>query len=229
MASEHNRGTTGPYVVLGTHGNCLDLVEVGLLLAEAGGDLRPVGFLDDDPARRGTSLHGLPVLGDLPHAAALPEVRLVNGIGSTRSFPDKAAVIARTGRPWSDFLTLVHPAAQVSRWASLGPGTALLAQVSVGADVRLGAHVFVLQGVVLGHDTVVEDLAIVAGGALLAGRVHVGRGAYIGQGATVREGIHIGAGALVGAGAVVVDDVPAGVVVVGNPARVLRMVRSPGT
>jgi acetyltransferase-like isoleucine patch superfamily enzyme len=48
------------------------------------------------------------------------------------------------------------------------------------------------------------------------------RGARIGAGAVLCPGVEIGEEAFVGAGAVVVKDVPPGVVVVGNPARVLR-------
>jgi acetyltransferase-like isoleucine patch superfamily enzyme len=48
------------------------------------------------------------------------------------------------------------------------------------------------------------------------------RGARIGAGAVICPAVEIGEEAFVGAGAVVVKDVPAGVVVVGNPARVLR-------
>ncbi len=48
------------------------------------------------------------------------------------------------------------------------------------------------------------------------------RGARIGGGAILCPGVEIGEEAFVGAGAVVVKDVPARVVVVGNPARVLR-------
>jgi acetyltransferase-like isoleucine patch superfamily enzyme len=50
-------------------------------------------------------------------------------------------------------------------------------------------------------------------------------GAKIGANATLLPGIAIGEMALVGAGAVVTDDVPAGVVVVGNPARIIGRVR----
>jgi acetyltransferase-like isoleucine patch superfamily enzyme len=48
------------------------------------------------------------------------------------------------------------------------------------------------------------------------------RGARVGGGAVLCPGVEIGEDAYVGAGAVVVKDVPPRVVVVGNPARVLR-------
>jgi acetyltransferase-like isoleucine patch superfamily enzyme len=50
----------------------------------------------------------------------------------------------------------------------------------------------------------------------------VRRGARIGVGAVLCPAVEIGEEAFVGAGAVVVTDVPPRVVVVGNPARVLR-------
>lgn len=55
----------------------------------------------------------------------------------------------------------------------------------------------------------------------LAGPV-IRKGAKIGANATLLPGVTIGENAIVGAGAVVVHDVPAGAVVVGNPARVIN-------
>ena len=46
-------------------------------------------------------------------------------------------------------------------------------------------------------------------------------GASIGAGAVILPGLTVGAGAMIGAGAVVVSDVPAGKLVVGNPARIV--------
>ncbi len=52
----------------------------------------------------------------------------------------------------------------------------------------------------------------------------VRRGASVGSGATVLGGVEIGERAIIGAGAVVTKDVPAHSIVVGSPARLLRVV-----
>ena len=46
----------------------------------------------------------------------------------------------------------------------------------------------------------------------------------MGANAVIIEGVRIGTGAVVGAGAVVLEDVPAGAVVTGNPARIIKNV-----
>ncbi len=52
--------------------------------------------------------------------------------------------------------------------------------------------------------------------------VHIGSDVWIGAGAIVLPGVTIGDGSVIGAGSVVSRDIPAGVVAVGSPCRVLR-------
>ena len=57
--------------------------------------------------------------------------------------------------------------------------------------------------------------------------VRIGKKAFIGTGAILLPGVTIGGGAIVGAGAVGTKDVPAGAVVAGVPARVIRQKGDP--
>ena len=52
--------------------------------------------------------------------------------------------------------------------------------------------------------------------------VHIGENVWIGAGAVIVPGVSIGDNSVIGAGSVVTKDIPAGVVAVGNPCRVLR-------
>jgi len=108
----------------------------------------------------------------------------------------------------------------------------------IGRRVKISSHTFICEGVTIedgvfiGHNvTFINDLyprATAAGGELQTEAdwkvvpTVVRRGASIGSSATILCGVEIGEGAIVGAGSVVTKDVPAGVIVVGNPARVLR-------
>jgi len=108
----------------------------------------------------------------------------------------------------------------------------------VGNRCKISSHSFLCEGVTLeeevfvGHGvTFINDRfprATNATGVLQTEAdwkcvpTTVKRGASIGSGATILCGVTIGEAATVGAGSVVTKDVPAGAVVAGNPARVLR-------
>lgn len=109
---------------------------------------------------------------------------------------------------------------------------------SVGRRCKISSHTFICEGVhiedevFIGHGVnFTNDLyprATKLGGQLQTAddwrvvATRVRRGASIGSGATILAGLEIGERAIVGAGAVVTKSVPAGAIVAGNPARVLR-------
>ena len=86
-------------------------------------------------------------------------------------------------------------------------------------------------GAVLGGRAIVGNRCHIGAGTVLAGVVEpasatpvvIEDDVMIGANAVVIEGVRVGRGAVVGAGAIVIKDVPAGAVVVGNPARIIKM------
>lgn len=94
-----------------------------------------------------------------------------------------------------------------------------VARVTIGADCQIGP------GVQLLTPTHPVDPDQRRAGWEAARPITIGDNVWLGGGAVVLPGVTIGDDSVVGAGAVVTKDVPAGVVVVGNPARVVRSVR----
>jgi sugar O-acyltransferase (sialic acid O-acetyltransferase NeuD family) len=122
------------------------------------------------------------------------------------------------------FATLIHPSVTFDReTVSVGEGTVICVGATLTVDITIGRHVLLNYNSTIGHDCRINDFATVSPGANLSGYTHVGRCAYIGAGAVTVENHTIGDGAVVGAGAVVTRDVPAGVTVVGIPAKALTM------
>lgn len=62
--------------------------------------------------------------------------------------------------------------------------------------------------------------------SMMTKSVHIKQGAWLGANVTVLPGVTVGANAIVGAGSVVTKDVPDNTVVVGNPARKIRMIKA---
>ena len=191
-------------------------------LAESCPDAGPVvAMIDDDPARHGSIVNGIPVYGLSEARAAFPGARMVIGIGSPQ-YREKIA--ERAAAAGFGFTTLVHPRVERSRWIELADGVVICAGSILTTNIRIGQHVQINLTCTVGHDVEIGDFATLAPGVNVSGRVRIGARAYIGTNASIINGetdkpLVIGDDAVVGAAACVTRDVAAGTTVVGVPAR----------
>ena len=121
---------------------------------------------------------------------------------------------------------IVFAGSRIGARVILGDQSCVRERVTIGDDVVLG------RGSLVENDTTIGALTRIQAEAYITGRTErrhelmkgptIRRGARVGGGAILCPGIEIGEEAFVGAGAVVTKDVPPRVIVVGNPARVLR-------
>lgn len=119
----------------------------------------------------------------------------------------------------ASLVVIIHPSAQVSRYATVSPGTVIFANSAVNAGAELGKGCIINTGSVVEHDCKLADGVHVSPNAALAGGVFVGRASWIGIGSAVKQLVSIGDGVVVGMGAVVTQNLSDGVVAFGNPAR----------
>ncbi|SDR88170.1 hypothetical protein SAMN05216421_0505 [Halopseudomonas xinjiangensis] len=134
-----------------------------------------------------------------------------------------AGVLEESGiKPFS----VISTTSLVFERASLGRGAIVSPYSIVSPDTRIGEYVHLNYHSYVAHDCVIGNYVTFAPGVKCNGGVVVEDHAYIGTGAMIKNSasvaITIGKGATVGMGAVVTKSVPAGSVVIGNPARVIR-------
>lgn len=126
--------------------------------------------------------------------------------------------------------------------ARIEPGAFIRDEVTIGANAVIMMGALVNIGAEIGDGTMIDMGAILGGRATVGKNCHIGANAVlagviepasatpviieddvlVGANAVVLEGCRVGKGSVVAAGAVVTEDVPAGVVVAGAPARVIK-------
>jgi serine O-acetyltransferase len=159
---------------------------------------------DRDPAAQGVS--SFEILTSWAGVQALLAHRLAHALRGA-GVPLLPRVIAYLTRAVTG--VEIHPAAEIGRGFFIDHGSGVV----IGETARIGDRVTLYQGVTLG------------GTGFQRGKRHptLGDNVTVGSGAKLLGPIAVGDGAKVGANTVVVEDVPPGATVVGNPGHPVRV------
>lgn len=142
------------------------------------------------------------IIGDGGHAAVIKDM-----VSLFRDVPELCAVVAVgdnatrkrlvAEHPNELWALLVHPFTYVSKSASFGEGTVIMAGAIVQARAKIGRHCIINTGATVDHDCVVGDYTHIAPGAHLCGGVIVGEGALVGVGVGIEPRAHVPAWSIV--------------------------------
>lgn len=126
--------------------------------------------------------------------------------------------------PKERFHSIIDPTAIVPNgYCSIGKGVLFAPLSQLSPDTTISDNCMLLGNSFVGHDSFLDHFAHVATNAVVGANVHVGKAVHVGSNSVIREKVRIGDYSLIGAGSVVIEDVPENAIVVGNPARVLRI------
>jgi sugar O-acyltransferase (sialic acid O-acetyltransferase NeuD family) len=190
------------------------------------GDAKLVALVDnncqlDSSALGVPLLHGEKGLDDwLRQRCSSAELLYAVAVGGARG-GDRLMLMGLLARRGLVAYSIIHRTAFVAADAIIGDGCQILAQAAVCTGSRLGRGVIVNTAASVDHDCEIEEGVHLAPGVCLAGEISIGKRAFVGIGAVILPRLTIGEDAIIGAGAVVTSNVPAGVKVVGNPARII--------
>lgn len=209
-----------PVIIVGAGGH-------GTVVADAlmAANVEVAGFSDNDPALAGRKILGRPVLGVDDDLATLDRARfrLALGIGGAKAGAScsrrRDITLAFQKAGWS-FVTVRHPSAIISPFATIGYGCQIMAAAVVQAGAQIGDGVILNTQSIVEHDAVVGAYSHVSIGGILCGGVRLGEGCHVGAGAVIRQNLVLASNVTVGMNAAVVTDcLQAGALLVGVPAR----------
>lgn len=185
------------------------------------GDYEVIGFLDDDPAKLGTLLCGIKVIGPIDQLDSFRDsgVKIVIAISSPQV---RTRIAEKVGMAQFDVPNLVSRNVWLSKGVKLGRGIILYPGVSINYETIINDFVIINMNCAIGHNCILESFVSLAPGVNLGGFTHLEEGSSLGIGVATRQKVRVGKGAVIGGQAMVVRDVAAGKTVMGVPAKLKR-------
>lgn len=209
-------------VILGAGGHAKVVADAALT------DYDVIGFIDKDDLRLNEKVLGYSILGndnDPEYWKKQGIESCVVGIGNMGDFETRNKLFEYYYNAGFTLETVIHEKASVSKFASIGEGTVVLANAVINAEAKIGDNCIINSSAVVEHDVQIGFGVHIGPGAIVTGGCMIGDNSFVGASSVVINNVKIGKNVIIGAGSVVMKDVPDNVVVVGNPGRIIKQRR----
>jgi len=203
------------WYIYGAGGFGVETLEICMSAMSAGtAPQRSLCFIVDNSTE--TDVLGYPVV---PLSHCTPGMWVTIAVGE----PAVREMLARRAVEAGLLLTsAIAPSSVISPTATIEDGAIVAPFTSVQARAFIGRNAAVNTMAIVGHDVHVAENAVISSMVNLGGAVKVGARAYVGMGALIREKLTVESDSIVSMGSIVHRDVPEAVIVMGDPARVIR-------
>lgn len=118
-----------------------------------------------------------------------------------------------------EYISILHPNAQISRWVTLGKGTIIAAGCILTSEIEMGDFVQLNLGTTVGHNCTIGDFFTTAPSVNISGNCNIASNVYMGAGAGTKQGISICSHVIIGMGAMVIADINEPGTYIGIPAK----------
>lgn len=210
-----------PVIIVGTG----SLAQLALEILQRN-DILVYGFIAEKNISKATEINDIPILGNIEEISYLQTIgkdsAIFVGIESTTLRQQYIKRLSNTENQ-SDFINLIHPFTHIAGTVHLGIGNLVDVGSCISPGARLGNHCLVHKQIVIESGAIIHNFVQIGSGSIIGEQTTIGDNVFIGAGATIIGGIQIGKGARIGAGSVVLESIPENEVVLGNPAKSVKL------
>lgn len=183
----------------------------------AGRRWEKIVYIDDNEAI--TEVLGVPSYSFDKVRALCPDLEISIAVGEPVT---REKVYNKVKSAGIRLATLIHPGVYIDESSQIGEGVTICEGVTTTSCVVLEDNVYVQPHAVIGHDIHIGKHSVIGSNTEIGGENVIGERVFIGFMVGTLQGLKIGNDVEISAGSIVFRDIEPGMIVMGNPARVIR-------
>lgn len=205
-----------PLILIGGGGHCKSVIEAAVSSG------REIAGILDMPENVGKTVLDFNIVGtddDISEYADGCEFLIT--VGHIKSSAARRAIYQKIESAGAKLATIVASTANVSRWATIDPGTVVSHGAMVNAGAVIGCNCIINTLANIEHDAIIEDFCHISTGAMINGDCIVGHDTFVGSQSVMLNGTQIVPGCIIAAGTFIRKSTTTPGIYAGNPAKLM--------